>query len=704
MKNKDFPFVSIVILNFNGGSILRACLNSVLKTKYPNFEIVLWDNGSSQKEQEQLKRLFSRRVKLILKKKNYGFAEANNLALKEARGKYVVFLNNDTEVDSDWLKSLVKKMNGNKKVAFLQPKIIAIDNRRFFNYAGAVGGMIDSLGYTFARGRVFDYVEMDKGQYDNGQEIFWASGVAIMVQRDVFEKLGGFDKRFFACQEEVDLCFRALRAGYKILVVPQSVVYHLGSVTLNRNLANRVFLNHRNQLFLLFKNLKIAELFWVLSLRAFLDLGAALYYLYHRNLSLFLSVFRAYYSFILNLPGVIKIRVSDKIGNFGFPKDDTVYRGSLIFDYFVLKKRSYTEIFNKRGRDKIPVCRSDRIKDFDFSVKDKQKIVFLIWNTKKCGGHKLIFEYINRLLKRGYCIKILSVLGGSVDWFNLKVPIEPLLNFVYLKKRTDILIATFWPTAYLALLLPAKKKFYFILGWEPDYYSNFFLSFLARFTYKFPFHLVAISKFLKEKTEALFNQGTNIFIAPVAIDTVIFKPGKLPSRHSSPKRILSVVSSYQLYKGLDNLVKVIKKLKKRYPEKLHFVLVSFEKKTYSSVFDEFLSNISVSKLVDQYHRADLLLATPRIEGFFLPGIEAMACGCPVVMTDSGGVQEYAKNSYNCLLAKNIEEIVKKRMIKRVLNNSSLRDKLIKNGLKTAERFSWVDSIGLLEKYLIDNEE
>lgn len=362
LMKKNNHLVSIIILNFNGGSLIENCLNSVLKTKYPYFEVIVWDNGSDINEQKKLLKIFKSKVKFIFKEKNYGFAEGNNLAIKFAQGEFIVFLNNDTTVDPNWLSPLLERILKEKEVAFLQPKVIAIENTCFFNYAGAAGGIIDKYGYTFARGRVFDYVEKDFGQYNNESEIFWASGVAMFCRKKVFEKLGGFDSSFFACQEEVDLCFRAFRAGYKNLVVPSSIIYHLGSVTLNRNMAHRVYLNHRNQIIMMVKNMSVNELLYILPIRILLDLGAICYYLVNKNLLFCQSVLKAYSDIFNNLSTILLKRKNDKIKKFGLPKSDAVFNGSIIVDYFLKRKKRYSEIFGKRD-SLVPVFRSDSIKN-----------------------------------------------------------------------------------------------------------------------------------------------------------------------------------------------------------------------------------------------------------------------------------------------------------------------------------------------------
>lgn len=324
------------------------------------------------------------------------------------------------------------------------------------------------------------------------------------------------------------------------------------------------------------------------------------------------------------------------------------------------------------------------------------KIIFLVWNTKKCGGNKVIFEYANRLKEKGYEVRVAFVINSSIDWFDLKVKKESFWLFRWIKE-IDILIATFWPTVYLSFFFPAIKKVYFVLGWEPDYYTNPLLVLMSKITYKFPFKIITISKFLAKKVQVL-NSSVNITVCRCAIDLKLFKPGKRVNiSQRNEIRILSVVSAYQRYKGVDNLIRLITILKKRSPGKFHFVLLGFERKIFSSVFDEFISNVTDKKLVNEYRRADLLLATPRVEGFFLPGLEAMACGCPVITTDSGGVREYAKNNYNCIMASTYEEIIDKGFVEKIVTEIKFRNRLVENGIKTSRKYSWNVSVSLFEK-------
>ena len=327
-----------------------------------------------------------------------------------------------------------------------------------------------------------------------------------------------------------------------------------------------------------------------------------------------------------------------------------------------------------------------------------KKISFLIWNTKKCGGNKVVFDYARWFFNHGYEVLIFCVFGKNEDWAGVNKLIRPIWSLDLFRVR-DVVVATFWPTAYLSLLLPAKKKFYFVLGWEPVFYKIRIISLIVSFTYKLPLKLIVISEFLQHQL-SLFSARSST-ISPLYIDNRFFNRHKAGKKKNVRKKILCVVSSYQYYKGVDNLISSIKILKNIYGRKLKFVLISFEKKSLSPLFDEFISSASFEKLVEEYWTSDLFFSSSRTEGFYLPALEAMACGCPVLMTDSGGVREYAKNGYNCILYKDAEYMLENNLLEKILNNDMLRRKLIRNGLKTARRFTLEKAVKRMEEILVD---
>lgn len=268
--------ISIVILNWNGESFLRKFLPLVINhSKKDDTEIVVADNGSTDGSVKLIKSDFTE-VKLIEFDRNYGFAGGYNKALSQIESEYFVLLNSDVEVTEHWLDPLLDYMNMHKEVAACQPKILSFSDHKYFEHAGASGGFIDKFGFPFCRGRVFSNVEADKGQYDSIIDIFWASGACLMIRSEIFKKSGGFDDDFFAHMEEIDLCWRLKNRGYRIVCIPQSAVYHVGGGTLNAEHPYKTYLNFRNNLLMLYKNLPTASLKKILKYRIWFDYLAAL--------------------------------------------------------------------------------------------------------------------------------------------------------------------------------------------------------------------------------------------------------------------------------------------------------------------------------------------------------------------------------------------------------------------------------------------
>ena len=266
--------ISVVILNWNGSAMLQRFLPSVIRYS-EEAEIIVADNGSTDHSIDLLQEKFPS-VRILPFRENYGFAEGYNRAIQQIETPYVLLLNDDVEVTPHWLKPLLTFMNHHPEVAACQPKILSETNREVFEYAGACGGFIDHLGYPYCRGRIFNHVEKDRGQYDQVCPIFWATGAALLVRTDVFRKEGGLDKRFFAHMEEIDFCWRLRSRNYGIYCIPQSTVYHVGGGTLPKSHPRKTFLNFRNNLLMLYKNLPEERLNSTLRIRYFLDLVAAL--------------------------------------------------------------------------------------------------------------------------------------------------------------------------------------------------------------------------------------------------------------------------------------------------------------------------------------------------------------------------------------------------------------------------------------------
>ncbi len=266
---------SVIILNWNGESMLRQFLPSVIKnTTGTDTEIVVADNGSTDNSLAVLKEFPT--VRVLTFDRNYGFAEGYNRALKETEARYVVLLNSDVEVTEGWLESLLAFMEEHEDYAACQPKILSYKQKTHFEHAGAAGGYIDRYGYPYCRGRILNNTEEDKGQYDTVADVFWASGACMLVRRETYESCGGLDAAFFAHMEEIDLCWRMNCRGWRLACVPKSVVYHVGGGALDYSNPRKTYLNFRNNLLMLYKNLPPRRLPWVLLMRFLLDYTAML--------------------------------------------------------------------------------------------------------------------------------------------------------------------------------------------------------------------------------------------------------------------------------------------------------------------------------------------------------------------------------------------------------------------------------------------
>ncbi|WP_278844016.1 glycosyltransferase family 2 protein [Hoylesella timonensis] len=266
--------VAVVILNWNGEKMLAKYLPTLLQHLQESVEVFVADNASTDNSVALLKEKFPT-VKRILLDKNWGFAEGYNQALRQINATYYILLNSDIEVTSGWLSPLITWMDAHPETAACQPKLLSIRQRNYFEYAGACGGFIDKYGYPFCRGRVFDVVEKDEGQYDEVCPILWATGACLMIRATDYWKVGGLDGRFFAHNEEIDLCWRLRAMGREIYCVPESKVYHVGGGTLPKNNPMKTYLNFRNNLTMLYKNLETDELQHVMRVRWWLDYVAA---------------------------------------------------------------------------------------------------------------------------------------------------------------------------------------------------------------------------------------------------------------------------------------------------------------------------------------------------------------------------------------------------------------------------------------------
>ncbi|KIC91332.1 glycosyltransferase family 2 protein [Flavihumibacter sp. ZG627] len=332
--------LSIVILNWNGRKYLEKFLPSVLASGYPSFEVIVADNASSDDSVAFLQTAFPT-VKVLQLPENYGFAKGYNEALKQVHSDYYILLNSDVEVEPGWLHPLMALIQSDDTIGACQPKILMYDNKASFEYAGAAGGWLDSLGYPFARGRVFDFCELDHGQYNDNAPVFWASGAALLVRAKLYHELGGLDEFFFAHQEEIDFCWRMQLAGYKVMVCPASVVYHVGGGTLPKGNEWKVFLNFRNNLVMLAKNLPLYQSIWKIPLRFLLDSISAWKSLFDGQGTYFKAILEAHIGFM----GWLVFRHRKSV----FPKSkkgalNGWYSGSVVWQHFVKGKKQFSEI------------------------------------------------------------------------------------------------------------------------------------------------------------------------------------------------------------------------------------------------------------------------------------------------------------------------------------------------------------------------
>ncbi|WP_333660730.1 glycosyltransferase family 2 protein [Chishuiella changwenlii] len=322
---------AIVILNWNGAKLLPQFLPSVINYS-KDAEVYIIDNASTDNSIHLIKTEFPS-VKIIQNKGNYGFAKGYNEGLKQINAEYFCLLNSDVEVTENWLQPIEELFDQNNDIAAIQPKILDYKNKKYFEYAGAGGGFIDKFGYPFCRGRVFSTLEEDKGQYNDTTQIFWASGASLFIRSKDFFAQNGFDEDFFAHMEEIDLCWRLNNANRKIYYCGQSTVYHLGGATLDKSNPKKWYLNYRNSLWMLLKNLPKEKLFPVIFTRLSLDGIAAIAFLPKQGLPHVWSVFISHVHFYLGFIKMYKKRQTNQNKNYS--------NTSLLPVQFFLKKRQY---------------------------------------------------------------------------------------------------------------------------------------------------------------------------------------------------------------------------------------------------------------------------------------------------------------------------------------------------------------------------
>jgi GT2 family glycosyltransferase len=337
--------VAIVILNYNGRRYLEQFLPSVLASTYQDKEVIVADNASTDDSVNFVKERFPG-VRLILLDHNYGFAKGYNEALKQVDSEYYVLLNSDVEVQPGWIEPVLDLMDMDPNIGACQPKLLSYHERQYFEYAGAAGGWLDCLGYPFARGRIFDFCESDKGQYEESEKIFWASGAAMFVRVAQFREVGGLDGYFFAHMEEIDFCWRLQLAGYSVYACPKSVVYHVGGGTLPKGNERKVFLNFRNNLIMLAKNLPVGQVLWKIPFRFLLDAISACKSLLAGQGIYFLAVLEAHlaflkWAFFKQRQSVFPLRRNGTITGW--------FLHSVVWQHFIKGKKTFGEIVRRKS-------------------------------------------------------------------------------------------------------------------------------------------------------------------------------------------------------------------------------------------------------------------------------------------------------------------------------------------------------------------
>ncbi len=335
--------VAVVILNWNGERFLRQFLPVlVANTNYEGAEIIIADNASTDGSINYLKSDFPN-LKTIILDKNYGFAGGYNKALEQISVEYYVLLNSDVEVTEDWLQPMMHFLESNKDVVACQPKIKAFHNKNYFEHAGACGGFIDYLGFPFCRGRVLGTAEEDNGQYDEVCDVFWATGACLVIRSDLFWKVGALDETFFAHMEEIDLCWRLNARGYRIVCVPQSTVYHVGGGTLNVESPHKTYLNFRNNLLMLYKNLPQQALSEIMKWRLILDYIAAIQLYITGKPKNAAAVIKARKDFKVMQPDFVEKR-NENILYATRTNCDEMIKKSIIVEYYLKNNKKFSKI------------------------------------------------------------------------------------------------------------------------------------------------------------------------------------------------------------------------------------------------------------------------------------------------------------------------------------------------------------------------
>ena len=334
--------IAVVILNWNGASLLQRFLPGVIQHSQKLAKVYVIDNYSQDDSLDMLERDFPE-VEVIVLPANYGYAGGYNKGLLKVSEKYAVLLNSDVEVSENWLTPLLTHFEKNPLLGALQPKIKDLKAREKFEYAGAAGGFMDAYGYPFCRGRIFDELEKDEGQYNSYQKVFWASGACLMVDQEKYKQAGGLDESLFAHMEEIDLCWRMQLRGFEVGCEPASQVFHMGGATLNKISPQKTYLNFRNSLIILFLNLPSGEAFSKIMIRLVLDGVAGVKFLLEGKFSHTWAILKAHFHFYARFTALARKKIGQPVKPLN--SLNGVYTGSIVQDFYLKKKKRFSQLF-----------------------------------------------------------------------------------------------------------------------------------------------------------------------------------------------------------------------------------------------------------------------------------------------------------------------------------------------------------------------
>ncbi len=334
----NFPSVAIIILNWNTAHYLQRFLPVVLSVSYPNKKVYVIDNASTDRSLEILEKEFSE-VSVIKMKSNIGFAAAYNIAIQQIDTEYFLILNSDLEPTRGFIEPVIRLMESKPEIGICQPKLLSLDEKNMFEYAGAAGGWIDRLGYPFARGRILLTIEKDEHQYDSTEEVFWATGACMFVKKKVFDTVGSFYDYYYMHQEDIDLCWRAYNSGFKIYACPESIVFHIGGGSLSWQNHLKTFLTYRNNYILLTRNLHFLHFLPLIIIRWILDTIGCVYFLLKGKPGISKAMFKAGFAYIYWL-----LTASNKGHQQpkGFMQQHGIYNGTILIPYFMNKRKFST--------------------------------------------------------------------------------------------------------------------------------------------------------------------------------------------------------------------------------------------------------------------------------------------------------------------------------------------------------------------------